>query len=99
MISKKEEVLKFLQEIPKGKVSTYKILAEKFGTHPRAIAMFMKHNKYPETFPCYKIIKDNGELGWYSWWKWRETKIEKLEKDGIKIQNNKISSKYFYYGK
>ena len=52
----KQEILEELQKIPKGKVMTYKTLALKFGVHPRKVAMTMKYNKYPDIYPCYKVI-------------------------------------------
>jgi len=42
---------------------TYKSLAEVFDVHPRKIAMTMKYNKYPDIYPCYKIISASGKLG------------------------------------
>lgn len=57
----KEQVLQFLRKIPKGKVLSYKFLAKKFLTHPRAIAVFMKYHKEPDIFPCYKVLKENGD--------------------------------------
>lgn len=57
-----EQIYQFLRKIPKGKVISYKTLAEQFSTSPRAIGKIMKCNKDPERFPCYKVIKSNGEL-------------------------------------
>ena len=58
-----QNILEFLQTIPRGKVVTYKSLADRFDVHPRKIAMVMKHNKKPDIYPCYKVIKTSGELG------------------------------------
>ena len=55
-MSKKQEVLEYLQTIPKGKVTTYKNIAKIFGIHPRAVAMYMKHNKLKNEFK--KKVKD-----------------------------------------
>jgi O6-methylguanine-DNA--protein-cysteine methyltransferase len=40
-------ILEYLLKIPNGKVSTYKILADRFEVHPRKIASVMKYNTYP----------------------------------------------------
>lgn len=90
----KKEVLKYLLTIPKWKVTTYKILAEKFKVHPRTIASIMKQNKNQNIFPCYKVVMNDGSVWWYNLW--REKKIEKLQNDGIEIVNKKIDEKYFY---
>ena len=96
MQDKKQDILEYLQKIPKGKVMTYKSLADVFEVHPRKIAMTMKYNKYPDVYPCYKIISSSWELGWYSG-EWKvDGKIQRLKNDGIKIENGKIDKKYFF---
>ena len=55
-----------LQEIPKGKVMTYKSLGSRFGVHPRKVAMVMKYNPLPEVYPCYKVVASDGSLSGYS---------------------------------
>jgi len=90
------QILSFLQTIPKGKVSTYKLIADKFGVHPRAIASVMRYNKDPDIYPCYKVIAHSWKLSWYNTARGIEEKIEKLEKDGIYIVKWTINKKYFF---
>lgn len=92
----REKVLEYLLTIPVWKVSTYKILAEKFKVHPRTIASIMKYNKEPSIYPCYKVIASDGKLSGYNTLGWVEEKIEKLQNDRIEIINGKIDRKYFY---
>lgn len=89
-----QKILEALQQIPKGKVMTYKTLADKFWVHPRKVAMTMKYNKYPDIYPCYKVISHSGKIGGYSWEKWIDGKIARLQNDGIEIVNGKIEGKY-----
>ena len=91
----KEKILKFLQTIKKGKVVSYKYIADKFGTHPRAVAMIMKHNKDPILYPCYKVVSASGNISWYSTTWWVNSKIKKLKKDWIVVKKGKIDKKYF----
>ena len=51
-----KDILEYLLGIPKGKVMTYKTLAQQFGVHPRKVAMTMKYNDAPDFFPCYKVF-------------------------------------------
>ena len=90
LIDKKREVLKLLQEIPKGKVTTYAILGKKVGLHPRTVGMIMRDNDRPETYPCYKVVASNGRLGGYNLGS--KEKIRRLRKDGILIKEGKISA-------
>lgn len=88
------QVLQSLQQIPKGKVTTYKNLALKFDLHPRKIALIMKYNTQPELYPCYKVISHSGKISGYSLEGGQARKIQKLEKDGIVIVNGKIPPEY-----
>jgi alkylated DNA nucleotide flippase Atl1 len=90
-----KKILEFLQTIPRNKVISYKVLWEKFWVHPRKIAAVMRYNKDPITYPCYKVLADNGKISWYNTDRWVEEKIEKLQKDGIMIQDNIVEKKYF----
>lgn len=96
MQTKTLQILSFLQTIPKGKVSTYKLIAQKFGVHPRAVAQVMRYNKDPIKYPCYKVIAHSWKISWYNTARGVEEKIEKLEKDGIEIIKGKINKKYYF---
>lgn len=96
MKTKFQEILSFLQKIPKWKVSTYKLIWEKFWVHPRAVAQIMRYNKDPIKFPCYKVIAHSWKISWYSTNWWIQEKIEKLKNDWIEIKNWKIEKFYFY---
>ena len=90
------EILKFLNKIPKGKVTTYGVLARAVGSSPRAIGQVMRHNDRPETYPCYKVVASDGKIHGYSGClKGAKVgrKISLLKKDGIKIENGKIDLK------
>ena len=84
-----EKVLSLTKKIPKGKVTTYKLIAEKLGTKAyRAVGRALKENKKPIIIPCYRVVSSDGSLGGYS--RGVKEKIRLLEKEGIKIKNNKI---------
>lgn len=93
-----ENVFRILIKVPKGKVISYKRLAELAGNPKaaRAVGNIMKHNKKPEEIPCYKVVKSNGEIGGYSGIGGLKRKIELLKKDGIEIKNGKIDKRFFY---
>src|SRR3989344_9154126 len=89
-----------LQQIPKGKVTTYKSLALALNTKAyRAIGQIMKRNPNPDLVPCYKVLKSDGSLGGYlgSSQENIKKKIQLLKRDGIEINNNKIDlDKYLF---
>lgn len=94
---KKDINLRILEElltIPKWKVMTYKTLADRFWVHPRKVAMVMKYNKYPGTFPCYKVISHSWDVSGYNTWEGQMTKIDMLKADGIPIRLMKVPREY-----
>lgn len=91
-----QEILEYLQKIPKWKVSTYKLMADAFWVHPRKISQTMRYNKFPEIYPCYKIVAHNGNISGYSGDGWVEAKIKKLQNDGVEVLNGKVDEKYFW---
>jgi deoxyribonuclease V len=83
-------VLNFLKQIPYGKITTYKDLAIALGDEisVRAIGEILNKNKYPDKYPCYKVVLSSGEIGGYSLG--IEEKKKRLEKEGIRIENGKV---------
>lgn len=90
------KALFLLKKIPAGKVVTYKELARVCHTSPRAIGRIMASNPLPQEYPCYKVVRSNGNLGGYSGHGGIKMKIKLLQKDGIKVINDKIDKKYFF---
>jgi len=57
-------------------------LADRFGIHPRKVAMILKYNTLPNLYPCYKVIANDGTLGGYNLG--LEEKKRRIEIDGSK---------------
>ena len=74
-----------VRKIPKGKVSTYGILAKKLGTSPRAVGQALKKNTKLIIVPCHRVIKSNGELGGYV--NGVKKKKRLLESEGVDTNN------------
>lgn len=89
-----QQILGFLQTIPKWKVATYKSIADRFKVHPRKVAAVMKYNKHPDIYPCYKVIAASWKISGYSWYDWVSSKIQMLQADWIWINDGIIESKY-----
>jgi len=89
-----QDILEYLLWIPKGKVMTYKTLADVFWVHPRTVAAAMKYNKDPLIFPCYKVIAHSGKVSGYNAGEWQKTKIELLRADGIEVVDGKIEKEF-----
>ena len=91
-----EEVYSVLRKVPKGKVTTYKALAEKLGTKAyRAVGQAMKCNPYAPEVPCHRVVASDGSIGGFKG-TWNpesnevKRKIAMLKKEGVKIKNNRV---------
>jgi methylated-DNA-[protein]-cysteine S-methyltransferase len=85
-----EKVYKKLLKVPKGKVTTYKDLAESVGLKngQRVIGRIMNQNQYPGIIPCHRVVTSDGGIGGYSYG--QDVKTSLLSKEGIKIKNGKV---------
>ncbi len=56
-----DKIYKVVGKIPKGKVLTYKKVAEISGIrNPRVVGFALHANKNPDEIPCHRVIKSNG---------------------------------------
>ncbi|MEK6881444.1 MAG: MGMT family protein [Nanoarchaeota archaeon] len=61
----RSKINSYLKKLPKRKTTTYKFLAQRFNSHPRAVAKILATNQDKEV-PCYKVIRSDGKLGGYN---------------------------------
>jgi methylated-DNA-[protein]-cysteine S-methyltransferase len=88
----KEKIFNELKKIRNGEVRTYKEIALKFNTSPRAVAKIISTNKNPILIPCHRVIRSNGDVGGYTYDGKLNPEMKKnlLEKEGHKIINGRI---------
>lgn len=81
-----------LNLIPRGKITTYKAIAEYLGQPRAARAVGRACNKNPGApkIPCHRVIKSDGSLGGYRGGVKR--KIELLKAEGVKVIDNKVEN-------
>jgi len=96
-MDKIREMQLLLAKIPKGKVSTYAIIAKKLKIHPRAAGRLVGSNPDGVRYPCYRVVYSNGGIGGYTSSGGVRNKIRKLKKDGIEIRNNRIDLKKYLF--
>lgn len=95
MKSFSEKCYDLLKTVPKGKIITYKKLAEKLKTKAyRSVGNAMNKNKNKK-IPCHRVINSNGNIGGFN--KGIENKIKLLKKEGIQIKNDKIDLKSYEF--
>jgi len=92
-----EKVWNLTKKIPKGKITTYKIIAEKLNTKAyRAVGQALKKNTKPIIIPCHRVVNSDGTLGGYMGNKIIK-KIKLLKKEGIEIKDKKINLKKYLF--
>ena len=79
-----------VKKIPKGKVTTYKILAQKLGAKglARAIGNILPRNDHLIVVPCHRVVPSNGQIGGYKSGLAKKRKL--LQNEGIEIKNGRI---------
>jgi methylated-DNA-[protein]-cysteine S-methyltransferase len=85
-----ERCYALVRKIPKGKVTTYKLLAEALGTRAwRAVGNALSHNPELVTTPCHRVVQSDGGIGGYAGGV--ERKIALLESEGVTIREGKVA--------
>jgi O-6-methylguanine DNA methyltransferase len=82
-----ERVYKEVKKIKKGQVKSYKEIAEKLKTSPRAVGQALKRNQ-DRKVPCHSVIKADGSLGGYN--RGIKKKIKLLKAEGVKVKGGKV---------
>ena len=92
------EVLVTTFGIPKGKVSTYKRIAEKIGKpHAyRAVGNALHKNPLAPVVPCHRVIRSDGRIAGEKGS--IEARRSLLEEEGIPLEGNRVRlEKAFLY--
>ena len=79
-----DKVYELCKKVPRGKVTTYKALAEKLGSKAyRAVGNAMNKNPYAPMVPCHRVVNSDGTVGGFA--SGPENKIKLLKLQFIKI--------------
>jgi len=90
-----DNVYELCRRIPRGKVSTYGMIAGKMKTKAcRAVGNALNKNPY-KSVPCHRVIASNGHLHGFALG--LKKKAEMLRKEGVKIKNNRVNLKKYLY--
>ena len=92
-----ERFYALLRTVPRGKVTTYKALANELGTAAyRAVGNAMNKNPDAPRTPCHRVINADGRLGGFA--SGLEKKKRLLAAENVKIENDRIDlDKYGYF--
>ncbi len=76
-------VLQAIRAIPRGSVSSYRLVAARLGKPlaPRAVGTALARNPFPFIFPCHRVVRSDGCLGGYRGG--QKLKRALLEQEGV----------------
>ncbi len=85
-----EKVWNAIKKVPKGRVSTYKLIAKSIGKPKafRAAGNACNKNPFSPEIACHRIVKSDARLGGFAFGATKKTQL--LKKEGIKIKKGKI---------
>ena len=94
-----QKVFEYLTKIPKGKVVTYKQVAEYLGNKglARVVGNILHQNPDGDKYPCYKVLNSKGELASKFVFGGKNVQKERLEKDGIEVIDEKVDMKKYMW--
>jgi methylated-DNA-[protein]-cysteine S-methyltransferase len=84
-----EKCYELLMQIPAGKVTTYKTIAEILGTKAyRAVGNAMNKNPNAPQVPCHRVVGSDGKLTGYAFG--LDKKMAILKQEGVEVRGNKV---------
>jgi methylated-DNA-[protein]-cysteine S-methyltransferase len=84
-----DKIYELLNLIPKGRVTTYKELANKVKTKAfRGVGQIVGANPNAPKVPCHRVVKSDGGISGYAFGV--NKKISLLKSEGIDVKNGKI---------
>jgi methylated-DNA-[protein]-cysteine S-methyltransferase len=94
-LSFEERVWKLMESIPKGRVTTYALIAKKLKTRAyRAVGNACRKNPYAPRVPCHRVVRSDGSIGGFGG-KTSGMSVEKkmrmLREEGVEIRDGKVT--------
>lgn len=89
------KVYAVLDQIPRGRVTNYGLIAKAIDSGPRAVGQAVGSNPYPLFIPCHRVVPADMTVGNYSMSRAArhgrpDVKRKLLEREGIPFQGERI---------
>ena len=94
----RRSVCQVMQEIPKGRVTSYGLIARRLGSGPRAVGTGVGGNPWPLFVPCHRVVPADMAIGNYSIGGALSdygcgVKRDLLEREGVAFEGDRVVSK------
>ncbi len=89
MTDNAQKIYDLLKKIPKGRVTTYKEIADKIGTKGyRMVGKLVGLNPDAPKVPCHRVVRTDGGVSGYAFGV--DKKIALLKSEGVLVKDAKI---------
>lgn len=90
-----------LRRVPRGKATTYKILADHLGCRScRAVGQALRRNPFAPQVPCHRVITSDLTIGGFQGRRQGAAirkKLRLLEAEGVRFQNGRLLKSNLIY--
>lgn len=91
-------IYQLVSKIPKGKVTTYGVLAKKAGiNNPRLVGKILHQNPDPEKIPCHRVVNWQGEVSKNYAFGGALVQIKKLKREGVEVVRGRVDLKKYLW--
>lgn len=57
-----DKLYQLVKQVPRGRVTTYGLLAQAVGCSPRQVGRLLHKNPDPASIPCHRVVSSAGKL-------------------------------------
>lgn len=87
----RQRVYELVAQIPKGKVSTYGIIAKQLGGKgARAVGGALHKNEDPVSVPCHRVVNAKGYVSMKFGMGGPVIQVERLMEEGVVVEHGKV---------
>lgn len=83
------KVYELVRRIPRGKVTTYGVIAKKLGMSPRVVGYVLHLNPDGEKTPCHRVVNRDGRVAPGYAFGGQDKQKRRLEQEGIEFVDEK----------
>ncbi len=85
-----EAVYSVVRQIPKGRVSSYGIIAKLLGGSPRLVGYALNHSHAQGDVPAHRVVNRNGLLTGKHHFSSPDRMRELLEAEGVEVREDRV---------
>ncbi len=94
----RNKIFELLTQIPRGKVATYKQLAQLAGIkNPRLVGRILHTNTDGEQYPCHRVIRSDGKVADGYAFGERFGQIVRLRTEGVEVINHCVNLRRYQW--